>query len=216
MDCSPPGSSVPGMLQARILGWVAMPSSGDLPHPGTESASPAQQAGSLPSELPGKPWFSLTVFFCSVFNYGRRDGISYCKPDSRSKEKNIKLEFPENRDSANMYDSHTSWPGHQPRAAGGCSRPTSCGSVCSFSVLNFPVKCLTLEHFWLGGKHISSIFLGSVMRVCRWSEQKPDYQEKKHPGYPLSLFFFAHSAYGTLVLPPGSERTAPLHLTMQS
>ena len=27
MDCSPPGSSVPGMLQARTLEWVAMPSS---------------------------------------------------------------------------------------------------------------------------------------------------------------------------------------------
>ena len=28
MDCSPPGSSVLGILQARILVWVAMPSSG--------------------------------------------------------------------------------------------------------------------------------------------------------------------------------------------
>ena len=27
MGCSPPGSSVCGMLQARILEWVAMPSS---------------------------------------------------------------------------------------------------------------------------------------------------------------------------------------------
>ena len=27
MDCSPPGSSVRGILQARILEWVAMPSS---------------------------------------------------------------------------------------------------------------------------------------------------------------------------------------------
>ena len=25
MDCSPPGSSVHGVLQARILGWVAIP-----------------------------------------------------------------------------------------------------------------------------------------------------------------------------------------------
>ena len=28
MDCSPPGSSAHGILQARILEWVAMPSSG--------------------------------------------------------------------------------------------------------------------------------------------------------------------------------------------
>ena len=27
MDCSPPGFSVPGILQARTLEWVAMPSS---------------------------------------------------------------------------------------------------------------------------------------------------------------------------------------------
>ena len=27
MDCSPPGSSVHGILQARILEWVALPSS---------------------------------------------------------------------------------------------------------------------------------------------------------------------------------------------
>ena len=27
MDCSPPGSSVHGILQAGIVGWVAMPSS---------------------------------------------------------------------------------------------------------------------------------------------------------------------------------------------
>ena len=31
MDCSPPGSSVHGILQARILEWVAMPSSRVLP-----------------------------------------------------------------------------------------------------------------------------------------------------------------------------------------
>ena len=39
MDCSPPGSSVHGILQARILEWVAMPSSKDLPDPGVEPES---------------------------------------------------------------------------------------------------------------------------------------------------------------------------------
>ena len=53
MDYSPPGSSVHGILQARILKWVAMPSSGDLPDPGIEPMSPALQVDSLPSELPG-------------------------------------------------------------------------------------------------------------------------------------------------------------------
>ena len=47
-----------GILQARILEWVAISSSGDLPNPGIEPASlmsPALQADSLPSELSGKP-----------------------------------------------------------------------------------------------------------------------------------------------------------------
>ena len=39
MDCSLPGSSVHGILQARILELVAMPSSGDLPYSGIEPAS---------------------------------------------------------------------------------------------------------------------------------------------------------------------------------
>ena len=39
MNCSLPGSSVHGILQARILEWVAMPSSGDLPDPGIEPTS---------------------------------------------------------------------------------------------------------------------------------------------------------------------------------
>ena len=49
VDCSPPGSSVHGILQTRILEWVAMPSSRGLPDPGIEPRSPALQADSLPS-----------------------------------------------------------------------------------------------------------------------------------------------------------------------
>ena len=39
VDCSPPGSSVPGILQARILEWVAMPPPGDLPESGIKLVS---------------------------------------------------------------------------------------------------------------------------------------------------------------------------------
>ena len=56
MDCSPPGSSVHGISQARILEWVAIPFSRDLPDPGIEPWSPALQADYLPSEPPGKPY----------------------------------------------------------------------------------------------------------------------------------------------------------------
>ena len=55
MDGSPPGSSLHGILQARILDWVAISFSRDLPDPGIEPGSPALQADSLPSEPPGKP-----------------------------------------------------------------------------------------------------------------------------------------------------------------
>ena len=61
MDCSPPGSSVHGILQARILEWP-FPSPGDFPDPGIKPVSPALQADSLPSEPPGKsyPKFVIT------------------------------------------------------------------------------------------------------------------------------------------------------------
>ena len=39
MDYSLPGSSAHGILQARILEWVAMPSSRGFPDPGIELAS---------------------------------------------------------------------------------------------------------------------------------------------------------------------------------
>ena len=48
IDGSPPGSPIPGILQARILEWVAMSPPGDLPDPGIELISPALQANSLP------------------------------------------------------------------------------------------------------------------------------------------------------------------------
>ena len=54
MDCSLPGSSVHGVLQARILEGVAVSSPGDLPDPGIEPGSLALQADSLPSEPPRK------------------------------------------------------------------------------------------------------------------------------------------------------------------
>ena len=50
MDCTLPGSSVHGILQARILEWVAFPSSGDLLNPGIKPRSSALQADSLPTE----------------------------------------------------------------------------------------------------------------------------------------------------------------------
>ena len=56
MHCSPPGSSVHGILQARILQWVVIPSPGDLPDLGIKPRSLALQADSLPAEPPRTQW----------------------------------------------------------------------------------------------------------------------------------------------------------------
>ena len=65
MDCSPPGSSVHGILQARILEWDCHALlQGILP---TQGWNPSLlhlhwQAGSLPLSPPGKPSQGTTVF----------------------------------------------------------------------------------------------------------------------------------------------------------
>ena len=67
MDCSPPGSSVRGILQARILEWVGLsfPSPENLPDPGIEPRSPTLQGDSLPSEPPGKNYACIDIL---IFN----------------------------------------------------------------------------------------------------------------------------------------------------
>ena len=55
LDYSLPGSSVPGILQARCRSGSPFPSPGDPPDPGMEPRSPALQADSLPAEASGKP-----------------------------------------------------------------------------------------------------------------------------------------------------------------
>ena len=68
MNCSPPDSSLHGISQVRILEWVAISYSRDLPNPGIEAASlgfPTLTGGffitSSPgsSELPYDPAISL-------------------------------------------------------------------------------------------------------------------------------------------------------------
>ena len=54
VDCSQPGFSVHGILQSRILEWVTISLSGDLPNPGIEPRSPALEADALTSEPTGK------------------------------------------------------------------------------------------------------------------------------------------------------------------
>ena len=58
MDSSLPGFSVHGILQAKILKWVAFSSPEDLHNPRIEPGSPALQVDSLPTKLWGKPLYA--------------------------------------------------------------------------------------------------------------------------------------------------------------
>ena len=49
--CNPMDCTVHGILQARILEWVAFAFSGDIPNRGIKPRSPALQVESLPAEL---------------------------------------------------------------------------------------------------------------------------------------------------------------------
>ena len=73
VDCSLSGSSVHGILQARILEWVAISFSRDLPDPGIEPWSLVLQVETLPSEPPGKPniliWRTANDNVHIVFQY---------------------------------------------------------------------------------------------------------------------------------------------------
>ena len=64
MDCSPPGSSVHEIFQARILEQVAISSSGGLPNPGIQPMSPASPAlagGFFTTEPPGKHLYNYIL-----------------------------------------------------------------------------------------------------------------------------------------------------------
>ena len=69
MDGSLPGSSVHGILQARILELECVAisfSKGDLPDPGIEPRSRTVQVDSLPSEPPGRMRSYVFVPVCLV------------------------------------------------------------------------------------------------------------------------------------------------------
>ena len=62
MGCSPPGSSLHGILQAGILEWVAFPPPGGLPNPGIEPGSPALSGAFFSTEPCGK----LVRLYCTA------------------------------------------------------------------------------------------------------------------------------------------------------
>ena len=67
MDCSPPGSSVRGILRARTLRGLPCPSPGDLPDPGADLCLERQQAGSSPVCQPAALTLCIPLTFFSQF-----------------------------------------------------------------------------------------------------------------------------------------------------
>ena len=81
--CAPMDYTVHGILQARILEWVAFPSPGDLPNPGIKPRSPSLQADSLPAEPQGKPKNtrvdSLSLLQCIFLTQESNQGLLCCR-----------------------------------------------------------------------------------------------------------------------------------------
>ena len=70
VDHSPPGSSVHGSLQARLLEWVAIPFSRGIFPSRDQTWSPTLEADTLPSEPQGKPLYmfnTLGIYYSANF-----------------------------------------------------------------------------------------------------------------------------------------------------
>ena len=62
MDCSLPGSSVHGILQARILERVAIPFTRESSQPRDQAQVPCIADGFFTTEPPGKPYVTMIHF----------------------------------------------------------------------------------------------------------------------------------------------------------
>ena len=80
--CDPMDYTVHGILQARILEWVAFSSPGDLPNPGIKPRSPTLQIDSLPAEPQEKPKNtgvgSLSLLQGIFPTQGSNPGLPHC------------------------------------------------------------------------------------------------------------------------------------------
>ena len=74
LDCSPPGSTIHGIFQARILSRLPSPSPGDLPDPGIKPMPPKLAGGRF-------TYFRLVQFSCSVMSDSLQPhGLQYASP----------------------------------------------------------------------------------------------------------------------------------------
>ena len=69
MDCSPPGSSVHGILQGEYWSGLPRPPPGDLPNPETEPGSPVIAGRFFTTELPVKFFKTLKSMVCFILDF---------------------------------------------------------------------------------------------------------------------------------------------------
>ena len=126
MGCILPGSSVPGILQARILEWVAMPSSRGSSWPRdwtlVFSLYLHWQVGSLPLVPPGKPKFpsSRHITVCLPQCKNENIGVFYVKTDIKAIWSHLKIS-----DSQAVWNKSTYWGGRS-FPAGASSKESAC------------------------------------------------------------------------------------------
>ena len=81
--CDPMDYTVHGILQARILEWVAIPFSRDLLNPGIKPRSPTLQVDSLPAEPQEKPQNtgvgSLSLLQSILLTQELNQGFLHCR-----------------------------------------------------------------------------------------------------------------------------------------
>ena len=89
LDCIPPGSSVHGIFQARILAWVVIFYSRDLPNPGIKLVSELVQFSSLQLlsrvRLSATPWIAArqaSLFITNSRSSFRLTSIEVVMPSS--------------------------------------------------------------------------------------------------------------------------------------
>ena len=160
-----PGSSVHGILQARILKWIAMPSPGDLPDPGIKPMSPMSPAlaggfFTTPNTWEAPDWHSTAP---QAINYPlERNNISWyndafwcfswmciC----------LKMQI--------SFNSHC-WNLRCQRRERGCF----CQDICPGALI-FPKQCCMMNSILKGSKSLHLPQIGMWARTQRVFSSKP-------------------------------------------
>ena len=93
MDCSPPGSSFHGILQAKILEWVAMPSSRRSSQPRNRihlSMSPALAGRFFTTSASWEAWFKDYSIHQSLISIGL---LTFFKNKKRHMQKEALVQY---------------------------------------------------------------------------------------------------------------------------